>query len=395
MDLTQISRRDFAKLAAGAAVSIAMPRMAFGHHTVSENIREIPVGPDTTANLVMGYIANKAGLDLGKHVTDDASKYMSVHLGEKSPKTIWVGTNLDNVVLSDQIAWRTTEEGVKPFAKKMRVDRTPNMVDYLFPEDTLVFDLSKMNPEDKAKVVAKFGNQKINVTREELEGYTEKAHGKGIEEQKRAISRLKGIEPERVERYGNMKPLEFMVRAVEPGVGDSMYKGLKEQGVKFNSPAGYIKAAGDAAEPVTHRDTGKVGDIMVYFGISYNRPGTTPGNIGFSAERKKSAHLRYMGSIDELKEAIGISAFREAWRERLAERTTTSSSPTFATTDAWDNSYAAINLGAFEKLAKNYHLIRAGNVVDDLNPLTYMRKRGYNFRRAGVQIVDPSVAKKG
>ena len=395
MNLTQMSRRDFARLALGAGVAGAMPNIAFGHHTVSENIREIPVGPDTTANLVMGYIANKAELDLGKHVTDDARKYISVHLGEKSPETIWVGTNLDNVVLSDQIAWRTTEEGVKTFAKKMNVDRAPNMVDYLFPGDTLVLDLSKMSGADRAKVVARFGNKNINVTREELAGYTEKAYGKIIETQKAAIAKLKGIEPERVKRYADMDPLEFMVRAVEPGVGDSMYKGLKDQGVKFNSPVGYIKAAKRAAEPVNHRDTGKVGDIMIYFGVSYNRPGDTPGNIGFSAERKKSAHLRYMGSLDQLKEIIGASAYSEAWRERLAERTTTKSSPTFATTDAWDNAYASISLGAFEKLANNYHLIRAGNVVDDLNPLTFMQERGYKFRRAGVQIVDPSVAKKG
>src|SRR3989344_800078 len=322
MNLTQMSRRDFARLALGAGVAGAMPNIAFGHHTVSENIREIPVGPDTTANLVMGYIANKAELDLGKHVTDDARKYISVHLGEKSPETIWVGTNLDNVVLSDQIAWRTTEEGVKTFAKKMNVDRAPNMVDYLFPGDTLVLDLSKMSGADRAKVVARFGNKNINVTREELAGYTEKAYGKIIETQKAAIAKLKGIEPERVKRYADMDPLEFMVRAVEPGVGDSMYKGLKDQGVKFNSPVGYIKAAKRAAEPVNHRDTGKVGDIMIYFGVSYNRPGDTPGNIGFSAERKKSAHLRYMGSLDQLKEIIGASAYSEAWRERLAERTT-------------------------------------------------------------------------
>ena len=207
-----------------------------------------------------------------------------------------------------------------------------------------------------------------------------------------------------------------MVRAVEPSVGDTMYKGLLEQGVKFNSPVEYVRAVEVAAEPVNHRDAAKVSDIMIYFGMSYNRSGiiseidtsatrikgdlgpvvtSTPGNIGFSAKSRTSAHLRYVGSLDELKRAIGASAYSEAWKERLPERTTIESSPTFATTDAWDRAYAPINLEAFRKLAEKHILLRAGNVVNDLNPLTYMQERGYNFRRAGVQIVDPSVAKRG
>ena len=85
----------------------------------AKQTRIIPVVRDMTGNLVMGYIAQQAGIDLRKYATDDARKYMTITFGEKSPKTVWVGTNLDNVVLSDQIAWRVTEAGVKPFSKKM------------------------------------------------------------------------------------------------------------------------------------------------------------------------------------------------------------------------------------------------------------------------------------
>ena len=96
-----------------------------------------------------------------------------------------------------------------------------------------------------------------------------------------------------------------------------------------------------------------------------------------------------------MKSAIGASAYSEAWKERLTERTTTGSSPIFATTDAWDRAYAPIDQGAFRKLAEKHILLRAGNIVNDLDPLIYLQERGYNFRRAGVQVVDPSVAKKG
>ena len=355
--------------------------------------RVIPVVEGMTPNLVMDYIANQAGVDLGDHITDDARKYMTVNLGEKSPKTVWVGVNVDDVVLSDQIAWRTTEEGVKPFKHKMEVTRTSDNLDYVFPGDSLVVNLGKMNTEDRAKVVARFGDSTINLTREQLEGHVEKTYSALVEKQKAAIAKLDGIETKRVERYTNMSPLGFMVRAVDKGVGDAMYKGLKEQGVKFNTPVGYADLVESAAEPVEHRDTADLGKPMIYFGVSYNRPGTTPGNIGFSARQKTSAHLRYMGDMDDLKAAIGMPAFREAWNERLSERTTTDSSPTFATTDAWDAAYAPISRRAAESLSKNYQLIRAGNIVDDLNPLTYVKEKGYNFRRAGVQIVDPGVKK--
>ncbi|MBI2208076.1 twin-arginine translocation signal domain-containing protein [Candidatus Woesearchaeota archaeon] len=394
LDNKIITRRDFLNGAAALTASgLLAPISAFAADARQTIV--IPVVKDMTGNLVMGYIAEQAGLDLGKHVTDDARNYMTLTFGEKSPKTIWVGMNLDNVVLSDQIAWRTTEAGVKPFSKKMKVERTPKNLDYLFSGDSLVLDLSKMNEADRAKVIAKFGDKSVNIARKELLGYAEKAYGGRVKQQKTAIAKLKDIDPKRVERYTNMDTLEFMVRAVEPGVGDSMYEGLKEQGVKFESPVGYTKALEVATEPVNHRDAVKVGDIMVYFGIGYNRPGDTPGNIGFSAKSRTSAHLRYVGSLDELKSAIGASAYNEAWKERLPERTTTESSTTFATTDAWDRAYAPIDLGPFRKLVEKHILIRAGNVVNDLNPLTYMQERGYNFRRAGVQIVDPSVAKKG
>src|SRR3989338_3223164 len=261
------TRRDFLGVAAittsGLLVPISAlaaddseakdPKAELTAEQSAKQIREIPVVKDMTGNLVMGYIANQAGIDLKKYVTDDARKYMTLTLGEKSPKTIWVGVNLDNVVLSDQIAWRTTESGVKPFSRKMKVERTPKNLDYLFPGDSLVLDLSKMNEGDRAKVIAKFGDKRINITRKELLGYAEKAYGGRVKQQKTAIANLKGIDPKRVERYTNMDPLEFMVRAVEQGAGDNMYKSLKEQGVKFESPVGYTKALEVATEPVNHR----------------------------------------------------------------------------------------------------------------------------------------------
>ena len=205
LDNKIITRRDFLNGAAAITASgILMPISAWAaEDTGAKPVEDaqkgvnqtivIPVVKDMTGNIVMGYIAHQAGIDLRKYVTDDARKYMAINFGEKSPKTIWVGANLDNVVLSDQIAWRTTEAGVKPFSKKMKVERTPKNLDYLFPGDSLVLDLSKMNEADRAKVIAKFGDKTINITRKELLGYAEKAYGGRVKQQKAAIAKLKDI----------------------------------------------------------------------------------------------------------------------------------------------------------------------------------------------------------
>ena len=238
MNLGDITRRHFVGGMALTAAGLMVPS-AFAQKTIG-NVKIIPVIPDMTANLVMDYIAHQAGVDLGRQVTDDARKYLTVELGPKSPRTVWVGTNLDNVVLSDQIAWRVTEAGVKPFSHKMKVERTPDMIDYLFPGDTLVLDLDKMPEADMRKFYDRFPNPRISITRPELADFAHVTYGARVEAQKGSIIKLPGIDRARVERYVNMDELAFMVREVPKGVGDVMYKPLVNEGVNFQSPVEYV-----------------------------------------------------------------------------------------------------------------------------------------------------------
>ena len=383
LDNKIITRRDFLNGAAALTASGLLVPISTWAAEDAKQTRVIPVVKDMTGNLVMGYIARQAGIDLKKYVTDDARKYMTLTFGEKSPKTIWVGANLDNVILSDQIAWRTSEAGVKSFSKKMKVERTPKNLDYLFPGDSLVLDLSRMKEEDRAKVIAKFGDKSINITRKELLDYAEKAYGGRVKQQKTAIAKLKDIDPKRVERYTNMDTLEFMVRAVEPGVGDSMYKGLVEQGVKFESPAGYIKAAEGVSGPEHRARDPKLAQF--YLGFSFMRPGeTTPRSIGI-VPPDPGAHydLQLRLEQDEIKKILGEKDYALIEAKSQKQRTLVRSA-------VHDVAYVAFVRQIFDTLAPKAETIdtRTGNVTNAIKASTYLQDHPtYTFRAVVVQKV--------
>ncbi len=377
MNTPNIDRRQFLETiaATGALASsgLWLPSTAFAEETSMK----IPVVKDMTANVLMDYIADKAGVNLGKHTTDDSRKLFTVEMGLKSPKTIFVGTNSNQVRLSDQLAWRTSEEGVKSYVHRQTVERGPSTIDYIFPVmDNLVFHLDRLQEQDKAKVVAAFPNG-IKVSREELNAFAQRKYGAQIQAEKQAIAAM-SISDDRKKKYDGFDALASTARLVTPGLSTGMYKEIAASGVTFGPNAKPLAAA----ESQVHR-TENPGQIMAYLGISYVRKDGSLGNIGFSAQASDSPHLRYLGDLLAVEKAIGSANYSNAMGLKVEKRTPTT------TPEQWKAAYTPINLEHAMALAENSQVIRAGHVSEDIQPKTYMNQRDYTFRRAGIQIVEP------
>ncbi len=268
--IESLSRRSFLGGLGATAAGLLVPSYLLANP--SSTIR-IPITKEmaghVTANVLMGYVADVAGVNLGKHITDDARKYMTVEFGEKTPRAVYVGANSLNIALSDQLAWRTTEAGAKTFKHTAKIERTPQHIDYLFPGDTVLFDTSAMG-RDGQEILSRFGGgtlPKAMVELDNLKAYASKKFGRHVDTQKEAIAKL-GIASERKQRYTNMDNLEFMVREVSKGVADDMYKGLADQGVSFRNPAEHLAEVGPALAGPEHR-AGQLGQI--YLAVGYNR----------------------------------------------------------------------------------------------------------------------------
>ena len=80
------NRRDFLRTLGLSGMALAASLSGISY--AGSGQKRIQVAEDMTANMVMDYIANQAGIDLGKNVTDDATNYLTVELGKKLLKEV-------------------------------------------------------------------------------------------------------------------------------------------------------------------------------------------------------------------------------------------------------------------------------------------------------------------
>ena len=391
-----MSRRDFLfmsrEVLGGVAAATLLPDFAFA----DSHRRVIPVQADMTANLVMGYIAEQAGIDLGKYVTDDARKLLTVQLGKNSPKEVWVGS-LDNVVVAEQIAWGSGEERVKPFGKRAKVARDPSTIDYVFPGDTLVFDSGKLNEADRKKLAAKFGAERIDISPAELNAFVAKNYAARVNAVKQAVKKSAGKQSDLARRYERMMPVQVMVRDVTQELAKGMYKALAAQGVKFGDVVGYAEKGGKLGDriggPVHRAD---LTQPLVYIAFSYldpNRPkGKRIRSFGYTPDTEGDGvfEIRYTGTMDGLREALGANDFDIAMRKAVPART--------RVTSGYDKLFHFFHGGKGSRAEQVYAALMKNNEVIDPTGLVTQRYQfgrwftdnpSYQLKTSGVQVVSP------
>ena len=361
------------------------PRAEATAEQSSRQIRVIPVVRDMTGNLVMGYIASQAGIDLKKYATDDARKLLTVQFGKNSPKEVPLGS-LDKVVVGEHITWRPRKE-------RARVTRDASKIDYLSSGDALLLHLSKFAEADRKKLVAKYDAEKINISTAALNDYVAKKHARRVNAVRQAVKKAAGENSDLAKKYEKMTPLQVMARDVTPELGKKggMYEALAAQGVNFVDVVEYAESGGKLDQimggPVHRADLAQPYVAIVFSYLNKKKElrnfGQTPDTGGDGV-----FEIRYTGTMEQLKEILGANDFEIAMRKAVAERT--------RVTSGFDKVFHYFHGGKGSRAEQVYNALMKNNeVIDSVGLVTqrydfgrwFTDNSSYQLKTAGVQVV--------
>jgi len=349
------TRRDFLKFAGLSSLAGASAVVGGGRALASEGTRKIEVIPFMTSGVALHYILDKAGVSVGpKKASDLARGCMSVEFGANSPKSVYVGTNTDRVVLSDQIAWELDAAKAERYAHKKLVERTPKDIEFIFPGDSLVLDLDSVPASNLGEAVKKqFGEGLITLDSYELNDFLRKKYLKTINHH---VERIKGLSlavdgEGRKDRFYQMateNPLEFLARQVDERFEKGVYSGwvqkdailfagdsaipVEDDGAVSEEP----KEGDDVKNAVEHPNHGDdLASPQFYLGVAFRRPGrvleehpylSKIGNVGITPLNPEIGYIydlklqNFGGSGLELVGIIGSTAYNNLVDKELSER---------------------------------------------------------------------------
>lgn len=387
---------------------------------VCDSIR-VEVTSDTTGNIIMGYLANEQGINLGKKTTVATNDFTIIDRGYSKGKTLHVVSRM-KVQHAQHTYWtwdaKKAEDMVAASNGKsvsISVEMTPRAHDYIFGPlkvskdktlegDALVVDVNSMAAAKEhfsdlgKKLQTAYASQDCKVTFnpaeiKKLDAYMDTAFGAEAEAVRDALKKT-GADPNLVEAYGQMSTREVMVRRVTPDA--QMYKPLKEKGVVVEDIVEVAKKEEKADEDryvIQRRGPSEPRDYLCVGWLNPTKVTKTQTGY-FSANcrvpvAEGSWSLEIVGTQEALKAAVGEDFYKVIEAKARDRR---EFAPRHNGARMEDNIYAMNRSPSMELIRKLSPLVeatdRSGIVSPGFDLYDHLNDPNKNLKKAGIQRVN-------